>query len=106
MLQAVYASYVQTAGLASGMYWDPEDMQVLADSPAMEAALKVGRGAVRCGAVLPREASAWTHMGVGGRTSNPILHPAYSKDSYGSARCMLQQQLPGSLPDYPVYVRS
>lgn len=39
--QAVYVSYVQTRGYAHGVYWDPSDMQVLADSPAMEQALKV-----------------------------------------------------------------
>lgn len=43
VLRLIYGSYVQTQGPSHGMYWDPETLEPLVNTPAMEAALKVGR---------------------------------------------------------------
>ncbi|KAG2446698.1 hypothetical protein HYH02_008264 [Chlamydomonas schloesseri] len=43
MLRTIYASYVQTHGHSQGVYWDPETMQPLVNSPAMGQALRIFR---------------------------------------------------------------
>ncbi|PNW84895.1 hypothetical protein CHLRE_03g162900v5 [Chlamydomonas reinhardtii] len=43
VLRLIYGSYVQTQGPSHGMYWDPETLEPLVNTPAMEAALKIWR---------------------------------------------------------------
>ncbi len=43
VLRAIFGSYVQTQGPSHGVLWDPETLQPLVDTPAMDAALAVSR---------------------------------------------------------------
>lgn len=43
VLRAIFGSYVQTQGPSHGVLWDPETLEPLVDTPAMEAALAVSR---------------------------------------------------------------
>lgn len=51
-LLAVYASFVQTQGLAQGAFFDPASFQPLVQSPAMSAALRVLRRLYAFGACV------------------------------------------------------
>ncbi|KXZ56419.1 hypothetical protein GPECTOR_1g373 [Gonium pectorale] len=43
ILRMIFGSYVQTEGQSHGMYWDPDTMDSLVNTPAMEAALAIFR---------------------------------------------------------------